>query len=1257
MRRSSAVFLCLCILLSLTTPAGQAQSGAWSLQVLEADERHVLLELTLPSFESEAITQEGTQYQRVWVTEWGSWGQAGQPQLPMVSVPLGMPWPGDPQISVIEAESETFEGYLLYPAPGVELESSEDVPQVAEVFTLDASTYRTDTFYPGQLAEAAASGFLRDQAMFQLRLYPFQYNPLRRELRVYRRLKVQVVFPEASPSLAEAGRAQPSPVFERILKRTLLNYDSLPRPAAASSPPSGGAPITVLDTQPQVKLHVEDSGLYRITYEELQPVAADLVAGDPRRLELSNQGVTVPILFDGEGDGTFDPGDSFLFYGQAIPSDYTRYNVYWLKAGSAPGLRIGQRNGAPGAGTTPAAFADSRHYEEDQIYWRDVPNGDGQDHWFWSGLAGGSSSPRSVQYTFDLHHIAASGPEGRLRLMLHAALSGTRLTQLYLNGHALLAPAEAWSGAVENLHEIAVPQNFFREGTNYLRVENTPPAGSTSDEIDLYVNWFEVTYQDTYVAESNRLLFSAPSPGSYTFKVTGFSTNSIQLFDITDPATPVRITDTALEPDGGGYRLRFSDNAAIGQKYLAQPGDQLPTPALELDETSAWKSATNGATYLIITHPSFYASLQMLAAYRRDQGETVVVVKTEDIYDEFNYGIYDPQAIRLFLEYAYANWSPQPTYVLLVGDASADPKNNLGWSLPDLLPAHYVDTPLFGQSPNDSWYAKVHGEDDYPDVIVGRIPARYTSDVTTVADKVQMYEESLPSGGWSRRAVLVADDGDSAFRRDMETIAGVLPESVTPIKIYNYVSGTSVQNEVGAGALLLAYSGHGASSGTSWGYWPGGHAIFTQSQMQNLWNGDKLPFMTVANCLSGLFDQYDRSRVMAEEFLLLHNKGGIASWAPASYGFPTTNSLILEELYQALLTDNDLILGSAATTARIEAHLRRPDLPLSLFEAFTYLGDPALRLYIPASLELSGQDSPDPVAMGEMLTYTLTYTVSGAAQAHSLTLVDVLPQHLKYQSASPAPSSINDQTLTWNLGDVPSGSDSIAVTAQVNISGLAHGQIVQNQARLYAADGGDQVVQIETTVHDSSIVASFISSTPDKLGQTTTFQSTSTGSNLSYEWDFGDGSHPLTTSTPIVTHTYTATGTYGVTLTASNSAGSSSVTHLVEMISVVIAPLASFTSSSPDELGQTTVFINTSQDGGDDPENITYQWAFGDGASSTDQHPMHTYNAPGTYMVSLMISNSVGSNACSDRVTINPGPEGQGPTRVYLPLIFKSSSP
>ena len=51
-------------------------------------------------------------------------------------------------------------------------------------------------------------------------------------------------------------------------------------------------------------------------------------------------------------------------------------------------------------------------------------------------------------------------------------------------------------------------------------------------------------------------------------------------------------------------------------------------------------------------------------------------VDIEDIYAEFSYGIFDPRAIRKFLQYAYHNWQqPAPTYVLLVGDATNDYQN------------------------------------------------------------------------------------------------------------------------------------------------------------------------------------------------------------------------------------------------------------------------------------------------------------------------------------------------------------------------------------------------------------------------------------------------------------------------------------------------------------------------------------------------------------------------------------------------------
>jgi hypothetical protein len=317
--------------------------------------------------------------------------------------------------------------------------------------------------------------------------------------------------------------------------------------------------------------------------------------------------------------------------------------------------------------------------------------------------------------------------------------------------------------------------------------------------------------------------------------------------------------------------------------------------------------------------------------------------------------------------------------------------------------------------------------------------------------------------------------------------------------------------------------------------------------MPGLGNGDKLPFMIVANCLNGLYDEYDTPRAMAEEFLLLSDEGGIASWAPASYGFPTTNSLILRELNQALWIDRDLILGSAATTARIQAHLRRPDLPLSLFEIFTYFGDPAVQLSFSDTLALDGQDLPDPVLMGERLTYTLVYTVSQVNQSLGLTLSDALPQEVIYQSASPSPSSIDGQNLTWNLGNTPAGTYTATLTALVKISGQTHGHVLQNHAQLYDQTGGDQVLDINTTVHDVPITGLWVSNDgPTQLGESTTVSvGTTAGTNVAYNWELGDGH---TAAGAHLSHTYPATGTYSVTVTATNGVGQSTASTIVTIV-------------------------------------------------------------------------------------------------------------
>ncbi len=169
--------------------------------------------------------------------------------------------------------------------------------------------------------------------------------------------------------------------------------------------------------------------------------------------------------------------------------------------------------------------------------------------------------------------------------------------------------------------------------------------------------------------------------------------------------------------------------------------------------------------------------------------------------------------------------------------------------------------------------------------------------------------------------------------------------------------------------------------------------------------------------------------------------------------------------------------------------------------------------------------------------------------------------------------------------------------------------------------------------------AAFTSSSPDALGDATTFTNQSTGTDLTFTWDFGDGA---TSTDPNPSHTYGAAGSYTVTLTATNNLGSDVATGVVDILA---APQASFTSSSPTELGSSTVFTNTSTG-----DALSYLWDFGDGATSTAVNPSHTYATTDTFTVTLTVSNAVGGDTAVGLVQVIP-PGGTSGYVIYLPVI------
>ena len=130
------------------------------------------------------------------------------------------------------------------------------------------------------------------------------------------------------------------------------------------------------------------------------------------------------------------------------------------------------------------------------------------------------------------------------------------------------------------------------------------------------------------------------------------------------------------------------------------------------------------------------------------------------------------------------------------------------------------------------------------------------------------------------------------------------------------------------------------------------------------------------------------------------------------------------------------------------------------------------------------------------------------------------------------------------------------------------------------------------------------------------FTNFSTGNQLTYLWDFGDG----TTSTQqLPTHTYTTSGTFTVTLLVTDSAGCTSTLTKQAYIQTV-NPAAGYVAPPP----TTGCAPLTAQFTDATVGSIGWLWDFGDGTTSTLQNPLHTYSTPGTYVVALTTTSAGG---------------------------------
>ena len=305
-----------------------------------------------------------------------------------------------------------------------------------------------------------------------------------------------------------------------------------------------------------------------------------------------------------------------------------------------------------------------------------------------------------------------------------------------------------------------------------------------------------------------------------------------------------------------------------------------------------------------------------------------------DVYDEFSFGEKSPEAIRAFLGVARDKWARAPRYVLLVGDASFDPKNYLGFGDFDLVPTRMVPT-AYMLTDSDDWFVDFDG-DALPEMAIGRLPVRTAAEAATVVSKIVSHDQPGTAGAWSSKVLLVSDATDEF---DFEAASGQLTPlvpadlTVQPVSVDDLGSAgahSAIVSAVNGGQLLVNYMGHGSED-----VWSQSD-IFNGVDAAGLTNGTKLPTFVLMTCLNGLFDDLWVESI-AESLLKAPGGGAVAVWASSTLTNPEPQAVMNQELFR-ILQDPAARIGDAVRNAKAAV------TDLDVRRTWVLFGDPAMRV-------------------------------------------------------------------------------------------------------------------------------------------------------------------------------------------------------------------------------------------------------------------------------------------------------------------------
>lgn len=815
--------------LSLASPAAAA------VRVVAADARGVTLEVSVGAWSLSAPDRDG-RVRVAGLLDAHEMAIPGRAMLPAWSATLAIPPDARPTARLLGSAGEQSRSSTRLVIAGRPVFREEPGSRLGAQPGVEAVDAIADGVWPESSVDMSAPFAFRGRRFVALEVRPFRYDES--DARIWSPLSVTVRVDWNRPAGASALAAPFGGARDRhvdaALETSVLNWEQASgwrvTPAAARSGGSlfgrrGTTPAKAAafdEDQPEVRVRITETALHRLPFDDLAtagyPVGVNVAEVSVHRHEFLEGAVppygTIELpseVQDVNANGIFDSGDAVLVWVRtwAERSQATNIRRFWgdaevvyvtRKLGG--GLRVAQRagwNNVP-ALTPLASYPSLRHYERDAstiLQFVPPPGDTSLALWHWTEASLYYNRPDTIRVQVnDLDNTKDAsitvrwvGRRADFHFMWAAIRNASNLV-------TTVADSVSWFGKSHVTRTTTFPgtalsngnNNFFRQwGKNQFG----PPDQVNNNVCFAGLDWFDLTYWRGYRAVQDYVRFNtADGTGDVQMSVGGFLSDSIRVYDVTDPDQPLRLTidpshitvgptvTFEIQDVVGGVRREY---VAVALQSPADPafGPRTP-PATEfsaVNRRSLWAAATGD--YLLVEPEAFATAGASLANLRRSQGLTVLEAPVESVFDEFDGGRHSGTAIERFTKYAYEQWDSR--FLMLLGDGTMDPMKVRQNSGRDWIPVMPTPGPVgtnegLEMIPSDNRFAFITGNEDpvsnpdtnrvVPEMMVGRLTVNSLAEATTVVNKILAYENVLQPDTWRRNVLLSTDDafsGETTF--------------------------------------------------------------------------------------------------------------------------------------------------------------------------------------------------------------------------------------------------------------------------------------------------------------------------------------------------------------------------------------------------------------------------------------------------------------------------------------------------------------